>query len=515
MTDEPRQEGTETDAGQTAVINPDAGQSAVITTDEAAAAATEPAKLRQAVEIKDAGPCRKHIKVTVDRGDIDSRMSEHFSKLVHESAVPGFRPGKTPRRLIEKRFSKDVGDQVKSEVLLASLEQLGKDHDIAPLAPPNLDLDKIQIPQAGPMVYEFEVEVRPQFDLPPYKGLKLKRPVKTIGDADVAELRRRFLSPYGQVAPKDNGTLEIGDILVGDVTIRDGDTVIGNIKESSFRVERQLAFKDGIAKKFGDQVKGAKAGDSRVVDIDLSSQAAAGLAGKKVKGTFEVKDVKTVRMPELNDEFFASTPDLGVSNEAQLEEAIKIILQRNLEHTQRRAARMQVLDQISAASSWELPQDLLMRQARKALGRRVMEMRADGMAEARVEQEVRLMQQDVLKSTEMALKEHFVLQKIAEEEKIEVDDQDIDDEIYRLADQTGESPRKVRARIEKEDMLDALAAEMIERKALDLILDSAEYEDVPLEPQEQEASMATVEEQAVPGEMSDPNKQPETPPPQP
>ena len=114
-----------------------------------------------------------------------------------------------------------------------------------------------------------------------------------------------------------------------------------------------------------------------------------------------------------------------------------------------------------------------------------------------------------------ALKEHFVLQKIAEEEKIEVDDQDIDDEIYRLADQTGESPRKVRARIEKEDMLDALAAEMIERKALDLILDSAEYEDVPLEPQEQEASMATVEEQAVPGEMSDPNKQPESPPPQP
>ncbi|MGL4550057.1 MAG: trigger factor [Gemmataceae bacterium] len=505
MTDEPRQEGQETDAGTTAVI----------TTDEAAAVAAEPSKLRQAVEIKDAGPCRKHVKVTVDRGDIDARMSEHFSKLVLDSNVPGFRPGKTPRRLIEKRFNKDVGDQVKSEVLLASLEQLGKDHDIAPLAPPNLELDKIQIPPAGPMTYEFEVEVRPQFDLPPYKGLKLKKPVKTIGDDDVAELRRRFLSPYGQVVPKEDGTVEIGDILVGDVTIRDGDAVIGNIKESSFRVERQLAFKDGIAKKFGDVVKGAKAGDTRVVDIDLSSQAAGGLAGKKVKATFEVKDVKTVRMPEMTDDFFASTPDLGVSNSAQLEEVIRMILQRNVEHTQRRAARMQVLDKISAAATWDLPQDLLMRQARKALGRRVMEMRADGMPEPQIEQQVRVMQQDILQSTAMALKEHFVLQKIAEEEKIEVDDNDIDDEIYRLADQTGESPRKVRARIEKEDMLDALAAEMIERKALDLILSSAEYEEVPLEPQEQEASMSTVEEQAVPGamgDMSEPAKQPETPP---
>ena len=352
------------------------------------------------------------------------------------------------------------------------------------------------------MVYEFEVEVRPEFDLPPYKGLKLKRPVKDITDDDVGELRRRYLSSYGQVVPKD-GPVEVGDIIVGDVTIKDGDNVIGTIKESNFRVERTLAFKDGMARKFADQVKGAKAGETRSVDIELSSQAAGGLGGKKVVGHFEIKDVKTLRLPELNEEFFASAPDLPVSNLGQLDELFRVMLQRNLEHTQRRAARMQVLDQINAAATWELPQDLLMRQARKAMGRRIMEMRADGLPEEQIEQQIRLMQQDILSSTALALKEHFVLQKIAEQEKIEVNDDDINDEIERLADQTGESPRKVRARIEKEDMLDALAAEMIERKALDLILDSAEYEEVPLEPQESDSSMATIEAQAVPGEMTD------------
>src|SRR5262249_4523738 len=118
-----------------------------------------------------------------------------------------------------------------------------------------------------------------------------------------------------------------------------------------------------------------------------------------------------------------------------------------------------------------------------------------------------LLQQDVMRSTELALKEHFVLQKIAEVEKIDINEDDINDEIERIARQYDESPRRVRARLEKDDMMDSLAAEIIERKALDLILSSAEYEDVPLD-QTEAAPAATVEEQAVPGEMTDPTAAP-------
>src|SRR5439155_19548020 len=121
------------------------------------------------------------------------------------------------------------------------------------------------------------------------------------------------------------------------------------------------------------------------------------------------------------------------------------------------------------------------RQARKALARRVMEMKADGISQEEIDKRTRLLQQDVLASTELALKEHFVLQKISEVEKIEVDEDDLDDEIERLAAQSNESPRRMRARLEKEDLMDVLATEVIERTALDLILDSAAYEDVPLD----------------------------------
>src|SRR5690242_1845094 len=81
--------------------------------DQGAATATAPVKLHQSVEIRDVGPCKKHIKVTVERKDIDDRFSEKISELVSDASVSGFRPGKAPRRIVERRFQKEVGDQVK------------------------------------------------------------------------------------------------------------------------------------------------------------------------------------------------------------------------------------------------------------------------------------------------------------------------------------------------------------------------------------------------------------------
>jgi trigger factor len=224
------------------------------------------------------------------------------------------------------------------------------------------------------------------------------------------------------------------------------------------------------------------------------------LAGKKVQATFEVKDVKTLRLPELTHEFLHR---FGVHTPEAFRELVLVSLNRKLEYLQRQSARQQVAQHIAASANLDLPEELLVRQARKALARRIVEMRAQGIAEEEIRGRQRLLEQDVLNSTATALKEHFVLQKIAEVEKIDVNEDDIEDEIERIAEQNDESPRRLRARLEKEDMMEALAVELIERKTLDLILDNAEYEDVPLKGQEQ-AAVTTVEEQAVPGEMHDP-----------
>jgi trigger factor len=491
MTDEPRPAETEADTGATAT--------------EAQEGQPTPQKLRQTVEIKDVGPCKKHIKVSIDRSDIDHRLNDKFKELMSDAAVPGFRPGKAPRKLIEKRYHTEVGDQVKAEMLLASLEQLADEHDIAPLAPPDLDPFQVALPKEGPLVYEFDVEVRPEFDLPNYRGLKLKRPIKDFAASDVEQEKRRLLAPYAQVVPKPEGNAQLGDIIIADVTVRDGARVINEIKEYRVRLDAKLAFKDGVAERFGEQLRGANSGDKRTVDIDLSTSVAdESLRGRRVQAEFAIQDVKTLRMPELTHEFLHN---FGVHSAEQFDELIHVILKRRLEYLQRQSARQQVASQIAATQQWELPRDLLQRQARSALNRRIMEMRSEGIPEEEIRSRQRMLEHDIFQTTELSLKEHFVLQKIAEVEKIDVNEADIEDEIDRIAEQNDESPRRVRARLEKEDLLEALAAEIIERKTLDLILDSAEYEDVPLDT-EAGTPAATVEVQTVPGEMTDPTAPP-------
>lgn len=470
------------------------------TTGEAVATLPEDGKLKQTVEIRDAGPCKKHVKVTIDRQQIDERMDEKFTELVRsdQPQVRGFRPGKAPRRLIEKQYGDTVREEVKNQVLLASLEQIANEQLITPLSPPNLDPSAVKLPETGPLVYEFEIEVRPEFELPEYKGLKLRRPVHTFTEDEVRAEKRRLLEPYGQLVPKDPPVAALNDTVVANVTISFRGKAINTIKEVRVKVEQRLVLADGVVEDFAAKMVGAKPGDVREVEIVLGQELKTPeLRGQRVQATFHILDVKTTRLPELTRELLEER--FGVTNEEQLDEYVRSLLERRLEYIQRQEARKQVLERIAAAATWELPQDLLRRQARVALQRRVIEMKNAGLSDEQILARRRLLEQDVLRSTAAALKEHFVLQKIAEVEKIEIGDEDIDREIERIADQTGESPRRVRARYEKEDLMDALAADLLERRALDLILAHATYEDYEWKPQAETEAAATVEAEVVPG----------------
>lgn len=450
-------------------------------------------KLPQTVDIQDAGPCKKHIKVTIDRKVIDERANEKFKELVRDqrSQIDGFRPGKAPRSIVVRRYHKAVMEQVKNEILMASLEQLATENQIAPLSPPNLDPNQIEIPESGPFIYEFDVEVRPEFELPNYKGLKLKRPTKKFTESDIDAAQRRLLEPISQLVPKPgaaegNAVVELNDTVTADVVIKRDGKILNEVKEVQFKVSKELYLTDGVAPRFGEQLCGAKVGETRTVDITIAiASQLEGLRGMPVIGEFTIKDIKQFSYPDLTPDLLAT---YGASSVEQFREMLLVALEKNLEYTQRQSARRQVMELINEASTWELPQDLLIRQSRITFNRRIREMREAGMTEEEIRARTRRLEQDVLKNTAMALKEHFVLQKIAEVEKIEVTQEDIDVEIERLAERSNESVRRVRARLEKEDLLDTIAADLLERRALDLILNNAEYEDVPLNPAEEAAT---------------------------
>jgi trigger factor len=454
-------------------------------------------RLPQEVVITDAGPCLKHVKVTIDRAVIDARLEEKFRDLMLETPaqVPGFRPGKAPRRIVEKKFRKEVSNEVRNEILMASLEQLAEESAFSPLSPPKLDPASVILPEEGPLVYEFDIEVRPEFDLPEYRGLKLRKPVRRFTDIDRLKMQRRLLEPFGQIVPKD-GPVELNDQITADLKLSYDGKVLGEYKEIVLKVEKRLALADGVANDFGQSIVGGKAGDIRKFEIVLSQELAnPQLRGVTIEGELTIKDVKTIRLPELTPDILAH---FGLRTPEQFQELIEIRLNRYLEHVQRKLARAQILEQLAGNANWEMPQDLLLRQAREMLKRRILEMRDLGISDDQIKARLKVMEQDALQTTMASLKEHFVLQKIAELEKIEIDDDAIDEEIEAIAERTGENPRKVRARLEKEDLMEALATEILERKALDLVLSSATYEEYPWDDDsESDDDVATVPTPAV------------------
>ncbi len=142
-------------------------------------------KMELDVEIKDAGPCKKHVRVRVPRAEIDRFYEETVKTLTERTAIPGFRPGHVPQKLVEKRFRTELSSDVKQRVLVESMEQLSENKELDPINEPDLDVEAIELPEEGDFEYEFDIEVRPEFELPNYDGLTIKRPVREVTDADV------------------------------------------------------------------------------------------------------------------------------------------------------------------------------------------------------------------------------------------------------------------------------------------------------------------------------------------
>lgn len=450
-------------------------------------------KLDLEVEISDAGPCKKHLKVAIARAEVERQFEESLVSVKKEAAVPGFRPGRAPRTLVQKRFRKEVAGQVKSALLMATLEQLDDDYKLNPIAQPNLDVDAILIPDDGPMTFEMDVEVQPDFPLPAYKALSVKRPVRVIGDVDVEVQMRTFLERYAQLVPKLEGGAAIGDHVTADLSFHKDGIGLNQAKEIQFRLQPELRFQDGSVPDLAGALVGARPGDTREADALVGTASPdAALRGQAIRVTILVHDLKTLRLPEVDAAFLDS---IGFDSEEELRVALREVLERRVAFQQRQSLRRQIVEQLAADTPFDLPADLVARQERSTLRRQVDEMRSAGMSEAEIRAREAEIRANAHESTLQTLKEFFLLSKIADEEKIKVEDEDVEAEIYSIAARTDETPRRVRARIEREGAGEGLASQILERKTIDRILEFTAIQDVA--PEAEAKAVETLDETAT------------------
>ena len=176
-----------------------------------------PPKLDLVVEIQSPSACERHITVTISREDIKRYLDDAFSEMMATAAVPGFRTGRAPRKVVEGRFRQDVTEQIKGSLLMDSLSQISEEQKLAAIGEPDLDLSAVEVPQEGPMTFEFRLEVRPDFEVPDWKGLELRRPSHDFTEKDIDEQLDQMLARFGQLVPYD-GEVGEGHYLTVNIT---------------------------------------------------------------------------------------------------------------------------------------------------------------------------------------------------------------------------------------------------------------------------------------------------------
>lgn len=431
------------------------------------------------VKVESPQACLREVIVTIPQAEVQRYLKEAYDELVPEAQVPGFRSGRAPRKLVEKQFKDRVTEQVKGSLLMDSLSQVTDSQDFSAIGEPDFDYNSINIPESGDFKYQFQIEVRPEFETPKWKGVKLSKPVEEISDDDVQEALDRVLAKYASLEATEDPA-EMGDkLLITAKFEKDGKT-LSEMDEERITLEDRLSFSDGVSEGFGKLMVGVKEGDSRSGKVKVADGVEdEAMQGAEIDATFHVVEVLKKENPELTPSFLEELGDF--ESEKELRDFVRDSLTRQADYRTQQELRKSVVSLLSDKASFELPESLVKRQTMRELERKVLELRRSGFDEDSIRGFVNASKQNAKASTESALREHFILEQIAEEEKVDADESDYDAEIALIAQQSDMPERRVRARLEKQGQMDALRNQIIERKVIEMIVDAAKVTEEPVE----------------------------------
>ncbi|MGV3486832.1 MAG: trigger factor [Planctomycetaceae bacterium] len=463
--------------------------------------APEKPPLKLDVSIAIPQTCLREVVVTIPRGEVDRYLKEAFDELVPDAQVPGFRHGRAPRKLVEKQFKETIHERVKSSLVMDSLAQVTEGQGFSAIGEPQFDFDAVKLPDSGDFKFQFSIEVRPQFETPNWKGLKLKKPVEEISDKDVDEAVTRLLSRNAVMEATDEAAVANDRLLITAKFTDDG-KFLSSMDEEYVTLADRVTFSDATCEEFGSVIAGVVEGDTRTVKVKLSENVEdESLRGKEVDAEIHIVEVLHKNVPEITPAFLQELGDF--ESEEEFRQFVRDSLERQAKYREQQAVRKAVVHLLTDSASFELPKELVRRQTSRELQRKILELRRSGFAEDEIRGYVNAIRQNAQAETEVALREHFILEQIAEELKLEATAEDYENEIELIAQQSGETPRKIRSRLEKSGQMDALRNQIVESQVIEAIIAEAEVTEEKLKSKANDKSEFAVFHNVIPTRGSD------------
>jgi trigger factor len=429
------------------------------------------------IKVSDAGPCKKKIEIEIPAETVHEKLDEKYKELRKEAVVPGFRKGRTPIRLLEKRFGTDISQQTKLELMVAASEEAIKVNDIDSLRDPDIDHEKVELPEEGPLKFEFEVEVRPEFDLPELEGIAVEKTKVEATDERVDKELLALQKRAGVWAPKEKGGAAEGDQVIADVVLVTEGAADHDKQENIEIMVRKSGFVAGVPVEDLDKLlTGAKHGDEKTATVEVpNTYFNEQYRGKKVDLTIEVKEVKQMEPAELNEEFFKR---LNVADVDELKENLREQISQQAERQARTAMSEQVYAYLRENTTLELPEAVVAEQSLSLLQRQYSNMLMQGMAKEQIDEQMDQLRASSEQQATEQLKLYFVMDKIADKFEVEVSEEEINGHIAYVAATRGRRPEKMREELARDGSLAQFALQVREGKCIEKILEKAKVTEV-------------------------------------
>lgn len=386
--------------------------------------------------------------------------------------IPGYRPGKAPRAVIDKRFRKEIQDELTKKLVSKSYHEAVEQEQLRVASVTNIE--DIQFGEDKSMQFRATVVTAPEFEIPDYKNIPVQLQTAEVSEKEVDEALERLRDQSADFVDVPGRTLEMGDFAVLDF---EGSVDDKPISEIAPQVSKNLQggkkfwlhlAPENFLPKFCEQLIGLKPGETRLVIVNFADDfPAKEVAGKKADYAVTLREIKEKVLPAIDDALAGKV--VPGKTLAELRQMIEHDLEHAKEHDAERGKEAQIVKYLHERIHFDLPQPLLQNETRRALAEVVQRNRERGVTDDMLKEKEKELIDAAAGMAAHRLKTNFILHRIAESEKIQVTKEDLDSRIKQEAARYDISPEKMRKELQQQNALDDLSEQLLLGKTLDFL----------------------------------------------
>ncbi len=426
------------------------------------------------VTVADSGPCRRTLTIVIPAEEVQSHIDEVYKSASNQVNIKGFRPGKVPRKVLEKKFGDEILSEAKESLINRSFEEALREQELSPLGRPDVEgLDDSPLDSSKGLEFQVHVEVRPVFEVKSAKGLEVAAGTTDVTDEDVDNALQQ-LAGEKRTLQKVEEPVADGDFVKVDLAFKNeqGD-VVSERKGVQLNTNIPVAGTD--PETFGARLRGAEQGQN----LDLEIEFPEGFEKEEVrgqKGTVEmaVHEVLRVIPAAIDDE-------LAKGYDFENLDGMKEDLTRRLADEKVRANKArqeeELLNILIAENPFDLPEGMVAEQAKHGLREFEERLKQANMEEGEIKTRLETAEPEAREDAARRVRTFFLLDAVAKKEKIFVTEGDVDVELRNVAAQNNVSAGEVREYYEKHNLLADLRLGLMERKVRDFLRENAKLTD--------------------------------------